>query len=125
MASINEPPGSTIGSNIEGGSGGATAPAITALDPDFAVIGDASFTIFVHGTGFLASSVIVFAGQQEPTTLEEDGTLSTGVNMDVWHGPDTVKVSVKNGTASSNELDFTFDEAPVSTRKASAPKRKR
>ena len=64
--------------------------------------------MFVSGTNLFAQSVIVFAGQDEPTTLNADGTLSTGINMDVWHGPDTVQVSVKNGSKMSNELPFTF-----------------
>ena len=64
----------------------------------------------LSGTGFYQQSVIVFAGHDEPTTLT-DGKLSTGVNMDVWQGPDTVKVSVRNGPIPSNEVDFTFKAA--------------
>jgi hypothetical protein len=52
--------------------------------------------------------VIVFAGYDEPTALNEDGTLSTGVNMGVWHGADTVPVCVRNGSLVSEPLDFTF-----------------
>jgi hypothetical protein len=55
--------------------------------------------------------VIYFAGQAEPTTLNEDGTLSTGINMDYWHGPDTVPVVVQNGPEQSEPADFTFNEA--------------
>jgi hypothetical protein len=123
--SINEPLGSTLGSNmdaegkpIKGGeaSGNAT-PVVTELDPDECTIGEESFDIFVHGSGFNEDSVIVFAGQEEPTDLEDDGSLSTGINMDVWQGADTVKVSVKNGDKTSNEMDFTFHAEPA-TRKA-------
>lgn len=121
-ASINEPPGSTLGSNMDaegkpivGGEG--TMPTITELDPDECTIGEESFDIFVHGTGFTEDSVIVFAGQEEPTDLEDDGSLSTGINMEVWQGADTVKVSVKNGDKMSNQKDFTFHAEPA-TRKA-------
>jgi len=127
-SSINEPLGSSIGSNmdekgqpIKGGSGGTPAPdeapVIPELDPDECTIGEETFDIFVHGTGFTEDSVIVFAGQEEPTDLEDDGSLSTGINMDVWNGPDTVKVSVKNGDKTSNGMDFTFHTEPT-TRKA-------
>jgi hypothetical protein len=123
QGSINEPPGSTLGSNMDatgkpivGGEGPAT-PVITELDPDECTIGEESFDIFVHGTGFTEDSVIVFAGQDEPTDLEDDGSLSTGINMEVWQGADTVKVSVKNGDKMSNQKDFTFHAEPA-TRKA-------
>jgi hypothetical protein len=128
--SINEPLGSTIGSNMDaqgqpitgGGAGSGvpnpdTTPAITELEPDEATIGEETFDLFVHGTGFTEDSVIVFAGQEEPTDLEDDGTLSTGINMDVWNGADTVQVSVKNGDKMSNMMDFTFHAEPA-TRKA-------
>jgi hypothetical protein len=94
--SINEPPMLSA------------VPKIMSLEPAEATIGDPSFTLNVTGEEFDADSTIVFAGHSEPTTLNEDGTVSTGVNMDVWKGPDTVKVSVFNGGQQSNELDFTF-----------------
>jgi len=90
----------------------AVPPVLTALDPATAAIGDPTFTVYLTGEGFDETSVIVFAGQDEPTTLEEDGTLSTGVNMDYWHGPDAVPVGVRNGSAMSNTLDFVFTVAP-------------
>jgi len=102
-ASINEPP-----SVDDLPPDAIHEPTITSLSPDGAVLGEPSFTMFVSGTNLFAQSVIVFAGQDEPTTLNADGTLSTGINMDVWHGPDTVQVSVKNGSKMSNELPFTF-----------------
>jgi len=105
-ASINEPP-----SVDDLPPDAIPEPTITSLSPDGAVLGEPSFTMFVSGANLFAQSVIVFAGQDEPTTLNADGTLSTGINMDVWHGPDTVQVSVKNGSKSSNELPFTFAEA--------------
>ena len=60
------------------------APVVTSLEPTECTLGDADFTIAVRGTGFYEQSTIVFAGQDEPTTLESDGTLTTGVNMAVW-----------------------------------------
>lgn len=83
------------------------APVVASIAPAEATIGDPSFDVVLSGTGFYEPSVIVFAGHDEPTTLT-DGKLSTGVNMDVWQGPDTVKVSVRNGPIQSNEVDFTF-----------------
>ena len=87
------------------------APVVTSLEPTECTLGDADFTIAVSGTGFYEQSTIVFAGQDEPTTLESDGTLTTGVNMAVWQGPDTVQVGVRNGPIASNTLPFTFNAA--------------
>ena len=83
-------------------------PVVSGVEPNTAVIGDPSFDIHVSGEGFLQDSIIVFAGQDEPTTLNEDGTLSTGVNMGVWHGPDTLEVKVRNGSLYSEPVTFTF-----------------
>jgi hypothetical protein len=86
-------------------------PVLTSMTPTTAAIGDESFTLFISGENFFADSVIVFAGQDEPTALNEDGTLSTGVNMGVWHGPDVLPVMVRNGGMYSEPLEFTFTEA--------------
>ena len=92
-------------------------PSITSLNPTECAIGDESFTLYISGENFFADSVIYFAGQPEPTTLNEDGTLSTGINMDVWHGPDTVPVVIQNGPESSEPAEFTFNEAGASRKK--------
>jgi len=83
-------------------------PTLSGLEPSTAAIGDPSFDIKVSGTGFVQDSVIVFAGYDEPTQLNEDGTLSTGVNMGVWHGAATLPVCVRNGNLVSEPLEFTF-----------------
>jgi hypothetical protein len=90
---------------------GAVTPTISALEPDTCAIGDPDFDLHITGENFTTASIIYFAGHDEPTTLNEDGTVSTGINMDVWHGPDTVNVYVRNGTLHSNALEFTFTEA--------------
>jgi hypothetical protein len=89
-------------------------PVLSGLEPSSATIGDPSFDIHVSGEGFLQDSIIVFAGYDEPTTLNEDGTLSTGVNMSVWHGPDVLEVRVRNGAMVSEPLMFTFNAAAAS-----------
>lgn len=88
-----------------------TPPELASLDPIQTTIGDASFTLYIAGTGFTDASVIVFAGHDEPTTVDGD-VVSTGVDMSMWHGPDTVDVCVRNGSAYSNVLPFTFLPAP-------------
>lgn len=101
-ASINEPP------KLPDLGGEMPVPSITSIEPASCVLGDANFRVYLTGENFFAGSVIVFAGQDEITTLEDDGRLSTGVNMAVWHGPDVVQVTVKNADAVSNAVDFEF-----------------
>jgi hypothetical protein len=113
-ASINEP--QTVALPLPAGVE-VPKPSISSITPTELTIGDASTTLYVTGENFFRDSVIVFAGQNEPTTLGEDGRLSTGINMDMWHGPDVVKVSVVNGPEKSNEVDFTFNEAPTTRSK--------
>jgi hypothetical protein len=86
----------------------AVPPILTSLLPAQATIGDPDFTLFITGQGFTESSVIFFAGHDEPTTLNGDGTLSTGVKPSLWGVPVVVQCSVHNGAVSSNVLDFTF-----------------
>jgi hypothetical protein len=84
-------------------------PAITTLTPSTVVIGDPSFTLHVHGTGFDSGSIITFAGVDEPTTLVSSTEVTTGVNMSLWVGPDLVPVTVKNvNGAVSNSVNFGF-----------------
>jgi len=109
-ASINEP--QTVALPLPAGIE-VPKPSISSITPTEITIGDDSTTLYVTGENFFADSVIVFAGQDEPTTFADD-KLSTGINMDMWHGPDVVKVAVKNGPEVSNEVDFTFNEAPAS-----------
>jgi hypothetical protein len=94
-ASINEPP------TLE-------EPVISAIAPDQCTIGQPDFTLFISGEGFSALSVIFFAGHDEPTTLNEDGTLSTGIKPSLWQSPVVVQCQVRNGDKLSNAVDFTF-----------------
>lgn len=98
MPSINEPPQLQL----------QAKPVITALMPAFCVIGDPDFTLFISGEGFADKSVIFFAGHDEPTTLNADGTVSTGVKPSLWASPTTVSCRVHNGVQPSNALDFEF-----------------
>jgi hypothetical protein len=90
---------------------GAVKPVITALDPDTCAIGGEDFTLYITGEGFSESTEIYFANQPEPTTLNADGTVSTGVKPSLWGSPVTVGVGVHNGTLVSNIVNFEFTEA--------------
>ena len=88
------------------------APVLTALLPDTAVAGDPTdIDMIVQGTGFTPKSVIVFGGLDEPTTFNSDTEVTTGVKPSLFVNPDVVQVGVRNGSAASNALDFTFTDA--------------
>ena len=118
IGSINEPEGSrktsltpqSVNEPATLPEWATEAPVVTSLEPTECTLGDPDFRIYVSGTGFYEQSTLVFAGQDEPTTFE-DGKLSTGVNMAVWQGPDTVQVGVRNGPIESNTMPFTFNAA--------------
>jgi hypothetical protein len=110
-ASINEP--QTVSLPLPEGIV-VPKPVITGYDPYECTLGDPDFPLVITGENFFADSVITFAGHDEPTTFDADAkTLSTGINMAVWHGPDTVQVTVKNGPEVSDPVEFTFNEAPA------------
>jgi hypothetical protein len=88
-----------------------TTPAIASLSPDTVALGAADFDVHVLGSGFGLDSVIVFNGHDEPTTITDDGDVSTGVDMSVWQTPATVPVQVRSGGNLSNEKMFTFTAA--------------
>jgi hypothetical protein len=91
-------------------------PVLTALAPATVALGAPSFTLHVHGTGFLEGAVIVFAGHDEPTTWVSSTEVTTGVDMAVWVGPDTVPVLVRQPDgAASAALPFTFTPAAKAT----------
>lgn len=102
----------------------APAPTLSVLLPGSARIGDPSFALRVIGTRFDPTSVIVFAGQDEPTTKVSAGELTTVVDMTLWQGPDpAIPVLVRNdgdGTV-SNTLLFAFEPALVPTPVADDP----
>ena len=85
-------------------------PALTALTPDTAVVGDADLTLVVTGTDFTPQSVIVFNGGDEPTTFVSETELSTGVKPSLVSTATTVPVLVRNASLTSEPLDFTFTD---------------
>jgi hypothetical protein len=88
----------------------AAAPVLTSIEPASAESGSEDFTIALTGEGFTAQSVIIFGTMDEPTTLQADGTLTTGVKPSLF-APAVVPVSVRNGPLHSASVDFTFTEA--------------
>lgn len=113
--SINEPPGSNTPPADE--SYTEPVPTLAGMTPQTCMIGDPDFTLFISGENFHGSTVINFAGHDEPTTLNEDGTLSTGVKPSLWLEPAVVPVLVRNGGMASDPVEFAFTDASARSRK--------
>jgi len=90
---------------------GPLAPVVTTLVPPSAAVGDPSFSLRVLGSGFDPASIIVFAGQDEPTAYFSEGELVTGMNMPLWQGPDTLACLVRNPDGQESNT-LTFDLQP-------------
>jgi hypothetical protein len=105
------------------------ATSLTTLLPSAAAIGDPSFMVRAVGTGFGPTSVIVFAGNEEPTNFVSPEELTTGVNMDVWHGPDPaipvlIRTTGEAGVEETATVLFAFTEprpVPLDEAHASQP----
>jgi len=108
--SVNEPPGSNVGSEGEGAGGEeGEAPDLESLDPDEADAGDADdIVMHVHGSGFTEQSVIYFNGLQEPTTFVSETEVTTGVKPSLFVVPAVCPVTVRNGEHESDALEFEF-----------------
>ena len=75
----------------------------------------------VEGENFNPSTVIIFNGHEEPTTLIDWSHVSTGVKPSIFVVPAECPVCVRNnGYPVSNELMFSFVETitPAATRKS-------
>jgi hypothetical protein len=91
---------------------GQVAPVLTSLEPAQATVGDPDFVLRVHGTGFNESSVIVWNGADEPTTLESDTVVTTIVKPTTVSEPLDLAVHVRNADELSNALGFSLVGQP-------------
>lgn len=94
-------------------AGSVNPVKLTSLAPSNALLGDASFTLRMIGSGFDRFTKIVFAGHDEPTTYVSPTEVTTGVDMSVWKGADVVPVYVESPVVASDPLMFTFTDPNV------------
>lgn len=80
-------------------------PAITSVDPSIIVAGSSSAALTIHGSAFLASSVVLFKGTQHQAVLNSDGTLTTLLTGTDLGDAGQYGVTVKN-SASSTSIPF-------------------
>lgn len=97
---------------------GGAVPVLTALVPASARLGDASFTLHVHGTGLSAGATILWNGSAEPTVVVSATEATTVVNMTTAIVAAAIPVTVRTATgAVSNPLTFDLQPAGPGARK--------
>jgi hypothetical protein len=87
-------------------------PAITALSPSVAVVGDPAFTLTVTGSGFVAGSVAQWNGISLPTVVMSATELQAQVSVAELANAGDVTVTVVNpapGGGTSNAMTFTIN----------------
>lgn len=90
-------------------AGNTIPPVVTILNPSTAVLGSASFTLSVKGTGFSLGSVIIWNGSPEPTTYVSTTEITTDVDMSTAEVAMDIPVMVQNADGVlSNVMSFSL-----------------
>lgn len=93
-------------------------PVITQIAPDRATEGDASIQLAVDGTGFVATSEVLWDGNMRPTTFVNATLLTADLPSSDLAARGTAQVEVFNpapGGGTSNSVIFTIDPPFVPT----------
>jgi hypothetical protein len=107
---------------VEGASGSAVPPTLTTLSPTSTTAGGAGFTLTVNGSGFNASAIVRWKGQNRPTTFVSANQLQATISAaDIPIGQIAgVTVFDPVQGVSSNSVNFTVNN-PVPTVTTSTP----
>jgi hypothetical protein len=87
------------------------APGISSLLPSMAMAGGISFSMTVHGSGFVSSSVVRWNGNARTTTFVSTTQLRAAITAADIAAPGTALVTVFNpapGGGTSSQLTFTI-----------------
>jgi predicted flap endonuclease-1-like 5' DNA nuclease len=84
------------------------APVLDSITPVSAPIQSGDVTATIAGSGFTASSVVVWNGIDDTSTFVDENTITTVIKTDMAGVPSTVTVAVRNDTEISNEISFEF-----------------
>jgi hypothetical protein len=88
----------------------AADPVLDSIEPESVDLGSPDVTVFFRGSGFTATSVIVWNGGDEPTGYVSETELTTVVKPSTASGAIDVPVSVRNDQVYTDPLTFSFTE---------------
>ncbi len=86
-------------------------PHLNMLEPASAAVGDAAFTLTLHGAHFSEQDRVLWNGSALPTTYVDANTLQAQVAADKLNAAGVIDVSVRaatNSSFSSNSLPFSI-----------------
>jgi uncharacterized protein (TIGR03437 family) len=109
IAVRNPPPGGGASNELSFFIGSATAPAIAAITPTTAAVGDPGVAVGLTGSNFLPSSVVRWNGADRPTTFVNGSRLTVQIPASDLTAPGAAQVSVFNappGGGASNAIAF-------------------
>lgn len=86
------------------------APVLDSITPASAPIQSGDVTATIAGSGFTASSVVVWNSIDDTSTFVDENTITTVIKTDMAGVPSTATVAVRNGTEISNEISFEFTD---------------
>ena len=97
-------------------------PVISSLSPSTAQAGGAAFTLTVNGSGFAASSAVLWNGASLPTTFLSASQLTASVAASLIASPGSASVTVNTSGAASNSSPLTITAAPTPTITSLSPR---
>ncbi len=113
----NPPPGGGASNELSFFIGSATAPAIAAITPTSAAVGDPGVAVGLTGSNFLPSSVVRWNGAGRPTTFVNGSRLTVQIPASDLNASGVAQVTVFNappGGGESNAIAFSIvNPAPV------------
>jgi YVTN family beta-propeller protein len=99
-------------------SGGSNpSPTITTVSPNSTVAGGAAFTLTIHGTNFVAGSMVNFGGSAPAATFVNSTQLSVAIPATTIASTGAPVVTVTNpapGGGTSNAINFIITSGPNS-----------
>ncbi len=90
-------------------------PFISAIDPYTATVNSAAFTLSIEGSGFADGTLVLWNGAAVPSTVVDDGHITTTVGTDQLTQAGTILISVRSpapGNFESNKVSFEIEALP-------------
>ena len=106
------PSGAAIFTINPAGARGTPPPSISALSPDFAVVGASGFTLTVNGSGFVSGSVVQWNASALATTFVSTTQLTAPIPAPLVQATGAVSIAIANPGGSTSAAS-TFVVFPV------------
>jgi hypothetical protein len=96
-------------------SASETGPTLSSLSPHSAAVGGPSFTMTIHGSGFVSGSLVQWNGMARPTAFASGTRLTATIPAGDLAAAATAQVTVRDpGGMTSNALAFPINSFTVS-----------